>query len=72
MTPENQKYLDEIATTVSEMAQDDIKLEVCLIAVEDVNNMDPVSILSDLEHIADGWIALIEYELDGYAIVPVF
>ena len=72
VTPENQKYLDEIATRVSEMAQDDIKLEVCLIAVEDVNKIDPASLLSDLEHVADAWISLIEYELGGYAIVPVF
>jgi intracellular sulfur oxidation DsrE/DsrF family protein len=72
VTPENQKVLDEIATTVSEMVQDGIQLEVCRIAMEDLLKMDPASVLPDVKRIADGFTALIEYQLDGYAIVPAF
>ena len=48
------------------------ELEVVPIAMEELLKMDPVSALPDVKHIADGFTALIQYELDGYAIVPAF
>lgn len=72
VAPEDQKYLDEIATRVSEMVQDGIKLEVCVIAVEDICGMDTASVLSEVDRVAGGWTSLIKYELDGYAPVAAF
>ena len=70
--PEDQALLDEIATTVSAMVQDGIKLEVCSVAVKDFSGMDTASVLPEITVIADGWTSLIEYELDGYAPVAAF
>jgi len=68
---EEQKVLDEIATTISEMARDGIKLEICLFAAK-VFNVDPASILPGIKHEPNGWVSLIGYEAQGYSLVPAY
>jgi intracellular sulfur oxidation DsrE/DsrF family protein len=70
-TSEDQKFLDEIATTISELSQDGIRLEVCLIAVRN-SGVDPASILPEIKHVTNGWISLIGYQANGYALIASY
>jgi intracellular sulfur oxidation DsrE/DsrF family protein len=69
-TAENQKILNEYAKTLSKMAKDGIKFEICLIAVK-VFGIEPSTILPEIKQVGNGWISLIGHESKGYAIVPV-
>ena len=70
-SPEEQKVLDEIANTISEMSKDGMKLEICLVAAQ-VFNVDPASVLPGIKHVPNGWISLIGYEAKGYSLVPAY
>jgi intracellular sulfur oxidation DsrE/DsrF family protein len=69
-TAEDQKILDEFASTVSAMAKDGIKLEICLFAVK-VFGMESSTILPEIKQVGNGWISLIGYEAKGYSLVPI-
>ena len=69
-TADDQKILDEYARTVSAMAKDGIKFEICLIAVK-VLGVEPSSILPEIKQVGNGWISLIGHEAKGYSLVPV-
>jgi intracellular sulfur oxidation DsrE/DsrF family protein len=68
---EDQKYLDEIADTITKMSQAGIHLEVCLAAVK-YFNIAPASIQSEIKHVPNGWISEIGYQARGYQLVPVY
>ena len=68
---EQQKYLDTIAKTVSDMAENGIKLEICLAAVR-LTGVDPGSIYSEFKQVPNGWISSIGYQLNGYALIDNF
>ena len=70
-TSEDQKQLDAIARTVSEMSKDGIKLEICLAAVH-LMGVDTASIFPEIKQVANGWISAIGYQHKGYALVPAF
>jgi len=70
-TAEQQKYLDSTAKTVSDMAKDGIRLEICLAAVK-LTGGDPDSIYSEFKQLPNGWISSIEYQLNGYALIDNF
>jgi intracellular sulfur oxidation DsrE/DsrF family protein len=66
---EQQKSLDAIAETVSEMSRDGIRLEVCLVAAK-AFHVDPASILPEIKRSENGFISLIGYQSQGYSLVP--
>jgi intracellular sulfur oxidation DsrE/DsrF family protein len=68
---EEQKGLDEIATTISKMSKDGMKLEICLFAAK-VFGVDSASVLPGIKHVPNGWVSLIGYEAKGYSLVPVY
>ena len=68
---EEQKILDEIATTISEMSKDGIKFEICLIAVK-AFGVEPSSILPEIKQVGNGWVSLIRDQARGYSLVPVY
>jgi intracellular sulfur oxidation DsrE/DsrF family protein len=68
---EDQQSLDEIAQTVAGMAKDGIGLEICLIAAR-IFKVDPASVLPEVGQIENGWYSVIGYQLQGYALVPVY
>jgi intracellular sulfur oxidation DsrE/DsrF family protein len=70
-SPEDQKYLDEIANTISAMSKDVINLEICLVAAK-VFNVDPASVLPEIRRVGNGWISEIGYQAQGYSLVPVY
>jgi intracellular sulfur oxidation DsrE/DsrF family protein len=67
---EDQKILDDYANTLSQMAKEGIKFEICLIAVK-ILGVDPSTILPEIKQVGNGWISLIGHQAKGYAIVPV-
>jgi intracellular sulfur oxidation DsrE/DsrF family protein len=69
-TAEDQKILDEFARTVSAMAKDGIKLEICLFAAK-VFGVESSTIQSEIKQVGNGWISLIGYEAKGYSLVPI-
>jgi intracellular sulfur oxidation DsrE/DsrF family protein len=66
----DQKILDEYASTLSAMAKDGIKFEICLIAVK-LLGVEPSSILPEIKQVGNGWISVIGYQATGYSLVPV-
>ena len=68
---EEQKYLKEIASTISKMSKDGIDFEVCLAAVNYLG-VDPASIQSEMKHVPNGWISEIGYQARGYTLVPIY
>jgi uncharacterized protein len=69
-TADEQKILDEFASTISKMAKDGIKFEICLVAVK-ILGVDPSTLLPEIKQVGNGWISLIGYQAKGYALVPV-
>jgi uncharacterized protein len=69
-TPGDRKTLDEYAGTISAMAKDGIKFEICLIAVK-MLGVEPSSILPEIKQVGNGWISVIGYEAKGYSLIPV-
>ena len=69
-TAEEQKTIDKFADTLSKMAKDGVKFEICLVAVK-ILGVDPSTILPEIKQVGNGWISLIGHEAKGYAIVPV-
>ena len=70
-SPEEQKSLDEIANTISIMAKDGIRMEVCLVAAN-IFGVDPGSFYPGLKPVPNGWVSLIGYEAKGYSLVPAY
>ncbi|MBI5665631.1 MAG: DsrE family protein [Nitrospirae bacterium] len=69
--PEELKSLDEIAATVSRMAKEGVRLEICLAAAK-IMGVDPSSILPEIARVENGWISLIGYQAKDYSIVPAY
>jgi intracellular sulfur oxidation DsrE/DsrF family protein len=70
--PEDQRiYLDKIAATVSDMARDGIRMEVCMFAA-DMFGVEPTAIPPDIKQVPNGWISLIGYQARGYQLVPIY
>ncbi len=70
-SPEEQKLLDEIANTISIMAKDGIRMEICLVAAN-IFRVDPGSFLPGAKPVPNGWVSLIGYETKGYSLVPAY
>jgi intracellular sulfur oxidation DsrE/DsrF family protein len=71
VSAEDQKMLDAIAGSISDMAKDGIKLEICLFAAR-MMNVDPATILSDIKHTENGLISLIGYQTKDYSLIPIY
>ena len=70
-TPEEEKLLKKIAATITAMAENGIKLEICLFAA-DVFGIDNATILPAIKQVGNGWISMVGYQDKGYALVPVY
>jgi len=69
--PEDQKSLDEIAETISRMAKDGFRVEICLFAAR-LFGVDAASILPEIKKVENGWISLIGYQAQGYSLVAAY
>lgn len=68
---EEKNHIRKIAETVKAMADDGIKLEICIVAAR-VFKVDPATILPEITQVENGWISLIGYQTNGYSLIPVY
>jgi len=68
---EDREAVAQIAKTISAMAKDGIRLEICLFAA-DALGVDRATILPDIKHVGNGWISLVGYQHMGYGLVPIY
>ncbi len=52
------------------MKKDGVKLEVCLYAVK-VMGVDKTTIIPEIDQVANGFVSVIGYQMQGYAVVRV-
>lgn len=65
------EQLNEFDQTISAMAKDGIRLEVCLFAAN-LWGIKPETISPDIFHVENGWIASLGYQQKGYSLIPVY
>jgi intracellular sulfur oxidation DsrE/DsrF family protein len=63
--------LDEISSKISQMTEEGIRLEVCLVAAK-VFNVDPASLLTEIKQVENGWLSIVDYQANGYYLVPAY
>jgi intracellular sulfur oxidation DsrE/DsrF family protein len=68
---EDQKSLEEIAETISRMAKDGLRVEICLFAAR-LFGVDAASILPEIKKVENGWVSLIGYQAQGYSLVAAY
>lgn len=65
------EHLNAIAEKISAMDADGVKFEVCMTAAHALE-VEPDSILPEVEQVGNGWISLIGYQHNGYSMVADF
>jgi intracellular sulfur oxidation DsrE/DsrF family protein len=70
-SPEEKKTLAEIATLLSTMSKEGIRLEICMLAAQ-AFGVDAKSILPEFTRVNSGYISLIGYQGRGYSLVPIY
>jgi intracellular sulfur oxidation DsrE/DsrF family protein len=70
-TAEDKETVAKIAKTISAMAKDGIKFEICMFAA-DLLGVERSSILPEIKQVPNGWISLVGYQHLGYGLVPVY
>lgn len=68
---EEHSILESIANTITAMAKDGIRMEICLFAVSS-SGIEPSSILPEIEQIGNGWLSLIGYQAKHYSLLPLY
>ncbi len=68
---ESKEAIEAIATSIRELNELGIRMEVCAIAT-DYFKVPNDKLLPQLDLVADGWISLIGYQNKGYGFVPSF
>ncbi|MEJ2690030.1 MAG: DsrE family protein [Deltaproteobacteria bacterium] len=62
--------LAKFQDTLKQMKKDGVKLEVCLYAAK-VMGVDPATILPEIDQVGNGFISVIGYQEQGYAVVDI-
>lgn len=68
---EHEDTLNRIAAAVADLDRLGVRQEICAVATK-VFNVDNEKVLPQLDVVGDGFISLIGYQAQGYALVPVF
>lgn len=68
---EYEDTLERIAGAVADLDRLGVRQEICAVATK-VFNVDNKTVLPALNVVGDGFISLIGYQAQGYALVPVF
>jgi intracellular sulfur oxidation DsrE/DsrF family protein len=66
----DQKELDKFAATIRQMKKDGVKLDVCDYALK-VMGVDPATIMPEVDHVGNGFISVVGYQAQGYAVVRI-
>lgn len=62
--------LDEFASMIRQMKKAGVTIEVCLYALK-VLNVDPATILSEVDKVGNGFISVVGYQAQGYSVVTI-
>ena len=71
LTFDYETEFDSIQKSISRLEKRGVRIEVCAIAT-DVFNVDNAKLPKALTMVADGFISLIGWQMQGYKLVPVF
>lgn len=61
---------DKIAEEIRQFEKDGVKMEVCMYAVK-VFEVNPDSIMPEIEKVGNGWISASGYQAKGYSLIAV-
>jgi len=64
------KMLDKFADRIRQMKKDGVRLEVCQYAVK-MLNVNPETILPEIDQVGNGFISIVGYQSQGYAAVTI-
>lgn len=67
---EDTAELDKFAEMIRQLKKDGVKLEICLYAAK-VMGVDPATIMPEIDHVGNGFISVIGYQAQGYAVVKI-
>ena len=62
--------VEKFQETLRQMKKDGVTLEVCLYAAK-VMGVDKATILPEADHVGNGFVSVIGYQMQGYAVVRV-
>lgn len=65
-----QAALDQVVVMLRQFKKDGVKLEVCLYAVK-VMGIDPATLLPEIDQVGNGFISVLGYQAQGYALVTI-
>ncbi len=68
---EQKKTIAAIAEKIDAMSKSGVRFEICMTSVP-AFNVDPDSILPQVDKVGNGWISLIGYQHRGYAMIADF
>lgn len=71
LTFDYETEFDSIQKSISRLEKRGVRIEVCAIAT-DVFNVDNATLPKALTMVADGFISLMGWQMQGYKLVPVF
>ncbi len=62
--------LDKFASMIQQMKKDGVKFEVCDYALK-VMGVDPKTVLSEVDHVGNGFISIAGYQAQGYSVITI-
>jgi uncharacterized protein len=68
---EQQEHLTSLAEKISQMNQEGVKFEICMTSAP-AFNIEPDTILPEINQVENGWISVIGYQQRDYAYVANF
>ena len=62
--------MEKFQQTLRQMKQAGVKLEICLYAAK-VMGVDQATILPEIDRVDNGFVSVIGYQMQGYAVVRI-
>ena len=62
--------VEKFQETLRQMKKDGVKLEICLYAAK-VMGVDTGTVIPEIDHVDNGFVSVIGYQMQGYAVVRV-
>lgn len=62
--------VEKFQQTLRQMKKDGVKLEICLYAAK-VMGVDKATILPEIDRVGNGFVSVIGYQMQGYAVVRI-
>jgi len=62
--------VEKFQATLRQMKKDGVKLEVCLYAAK-VMEVDKATIIPEIDQVGNGFVSVIGYQMQGYAVVRI-